>query len=220
VTSNADYSFQRAIPKSAQLVIPEALTIIGVGAFGSWVAFLAARVGIRKITLINPTKANGGRDIEGRSVACGPYRDDHFGQTKVSAARQMILEARPDIEVLAVERAYDPAKDAELLTGVVINGVSDDAVHAAIWEQCRERGIRCASGIYCGINAGALSYQPKEIHFDIDSPVWAVSAALAASMALHVVCTNVGGSYYGDLSDIYLSPDELEDRLNTLCKAI
>lgn len=204
--SNVDYSCQKDIRSNEGiLVVPETVTVVGTGGFGAWVAFFAARAGVRKLVLINPTNKNGTgdpEDIGGREIAIGPFVEADLGHAKVDALAASLAEARHGVVIVTHKLVFKPGEHDSLLEGVVFAGVSNEIVLAGIFAAARVKGLHCFSGFYSGTKFGVISQTPREFPKIIGrQPVWVGSAAMSALMAVNAAFVEPI-NFFGEISDL------------------
>lgn len=82
------------------LKIPTAVTIIGCGGIGSWIALDLALVGVKKLNLIDNDI------IEKTNLNRTPYKTSQIGEFKV-AALQELIEERRDIDIQIFTQKYE-----------------------------------------------------------------------------------------------------------------
>lgn len=209
--ANIDLSYQERITGTPGISIPPAVTVIGTGGFGAWVALFAAKSGVSEIVIVNHAgKAPDGRsrDVEGREIAIGPFEDHHLGVAKVEALEEIIIRSNPDVRVKKEKITFNPDSDFGLVKGIVFNGVSNEQTHFAIWEGCRKRRISCFSGVYNGVSFGSLLEPPVGMTIGDDLPVWVGSAVMSGALAFHSACVSPI-AYFGNGSDFAKSPTEM-----------
>jgi len=80
---------------SLGLYVPTAITVVGVGGVGSWVALNFALIGVRDIYLVDPDV------VEQHNLNRTPFKLTHIGMYKVDALKNLITERREDIDVEA-----------------------------------------------------------------------------------------------------------------------
>jgi hypothetical protein len=206
--ANIDLSVQKCI---AEVVVPPAITIIGTGAFGGWVALFAAKAGVPEVVLINHTgKRDDGksRDIEGREIAIGPFEDRQMGVAKVDALEEIMLRSNSGMKIRKEKITFNPANDFGLVRGVVFNGVSNERVHFAIWNECAKRGISCFSGGYNGVSFSSVVEAPVGANVGGDLPAWVGSVVMSAALSFHSACVSPV-PYTGDGSDFAKSQADM-----------
>lgn len=202
----ADY--EKIVADIPQFCVPETVTVVGTGAFGSWVAYFAAIAGVKQLVLINPGSDDGSsdEDIHEREIAVGPYRMSDLRRSKVLALKEIINEMRPDAKVETHIQLFDhrSEKCVRLLKGVIFAGVSNTETNHGTFQAALRLGLRCFSGRYNGVRFGVVSHLPKsETIGGNEIPVWVGSAALSALFALHAACVE-SFNYYGDLEEVSL----------------
>lgn len=90
------------------------LNIIGVGATGSWIAMLAARMGWHKFRVWDLDI------VESHNLPNQIYTHDDIGKKKVIALKEQLLRFNPEIEVETHDYFFESDKHKELLDGPVI----------------------------------------------------------------------------------------------------
>ncbi len=206
--ANIDLSVQK---RTEKISVPPAITIIGTGAFGGWVALFAAKSGVSEVVLINHSgKREDGvsRDVEGREIAIGPFEDRHMGAAKVDALEEIMLRSNPSIRIRKEKITFNPVTDFGLVQGIVFNGVSNEMTHIEIWNGCNDRGISCFSGGYNGVNFSSIVELPVGVTIGGDLPAWVGSVVLSAALSFHSACVSPV-AYTGNGSDFAMSPAEM-----------
>ncbi|RLF70968.1 MAG: hypothetical protein DRN35_03295 [Thermoplasmata archaeon] len=77
------------------------LTVVGVGATGSYAALFAAQMGFRRITLVDPDR------VEMSNLNRTLYTLDHIGMRKVDALAEILREKVPGVHVRTLKRAVE-----------------------------------------------------------------------------------------------------------------
>lgn len=77
------------------------LTIIGVGATGSWVALLAAKMGWHNFVLWDPDT------VESHNLPNQAYDIEHLGMNKVDAMKDVILRFNPQCQITTHSEIFD-----------------------------------------------------------------------------------------------------------------
>jgi len=90
------------------------LNIIGVGATGSWIGLLAARMGFLSF------KVWDGDVVEDHNLPNQIYTEEHVGQKKVDAFRQVLTHFNSEIEVETYDKYFLSNEDKEELSGPLI----------------------------------------------------------------------------------------------------
>jgi hypothetical protein len=194
---NADYSEQRSIPR---VQIPRVITVVGTGAFGSWVAFFAALAGVERLILINPGSADAldRHNVQGREIACGPFPDSDIGRLKVDALSDLIHRHRPNIQIIKHVIFWD-ASHAGLLEGVVFAGISSDLYQDQIWTAAEQKGLRCIGGSYNGALCGVATSRDDMPKVNSSLAAWVGSAAMSGLLAAHSALVDQF-SFFGDVT--------------------
>ncbi len=87
--------------RELDLKIPSSVAVYGVGGIGSWIALNFALVGVKKLYLIDPDK------IEMHNLNRTPFKLSQVGMLKVDAIEELILERRPDVEVISFDKKVE-----------------------------------------------------------------------------------------------------------------
>jgi len=90
------------------------LNIIGVGATGSWIAMLAARMGWHKFRVWDLDI------VESHNLPNQIYTHDDIGKKKVIALKEQLLRFNPEIEIETHDYFFESEKHTDLLDGPVI----------------------------------------------------------------------------------------------------
>lgn len=90
------------------------LNIIGVGATGSWIAMLAARMGWHKFRVWDLDI------VESHNLPNQIYTHDDIGKKKVIALKEQLLRFNPEIEIETHDYFFESEKHKDLLQGPVI----------------------------------------------------------------------------------------------------
>jgi sulfur carrier protein ThiS adenylyltransferase len=84
--------------QNIQLNIPTSITIVGCGGIGSWIAYLGAIIGIKKITLVDGDK------IEEHNLNRTPFFYYQIGEYKTEALKTLINSLRPNTQVITINQ--------------------------------------------------------------------------------------------------------------------
>ena len=90
------------------------LNIIGVGATGSWIAMLAARMGWHKFRVWDLDI------VESHNLPNQIYTHDDIGKKKVIALKEQLLRFNPEVQVETHDYFFESEKHKALLDGPVI----------------------------------------------------------------------------------------------------
>ena len=93
------------------------LNIIGVGATGSWIGLLAARMGWHNFRVWDLDI------VESHNLPNQIYSTVHIGQKKVDAFEQVLKEFNPQVQVEKHDCFYESEHHSELLNDIVIIAV-------------------------------------------------------------------------------------------------
>ena len=182
-TAEAIYDRQKELP----LNIPPAVSVIGVGGVGSWVALDMALVGVRKLVLVDPDT------IEASNLNRTPFKLSQVGQYKVQALMELVLERRDDVNVIPLPKAVERLSREEK------NMIKDTIVI-----DCRDT-LEPVSGIpetpvtggYDGLNI-TMMFSPKAKEIWGDEPVryrtipsYVVPPQFIASLIVNYILNNI-----------------------------
>lgn len=167
------------------------VTLVGVGGIGSPLALALAKLGIPKLTLIDPDR------IENHNLPNQVFPLDDVGMLKVEAAEQLIDSYSPtDVVALPYELTKDgwhAGDEVELyqlrLAGVVCSGLDSMEARINLWDQNirRKRHVeRYIDGRLAGEHIIVLSVNP----FDEQHVKWYENNWLYADdEAVEATCT-------------------------------
>jgi hypothetical protein len=169
--------------QSLGINIPAIVSIIGVGGVGCWVALDFALIGAKQIQLIDNDK------VDVTNLNRTMFKTSQVGQYKTIAMKELILERRPNCNVMSFTRKYE-----ELPAGIqknIINSVVID---------CRDsikplKDIKSPIiGGYNGLNATIhVSPNLKHVFGEEQSPYTIIPSYVAvpemiACMIMNHVC--------------------------------
>jgi len=184
-TAEVDLIYDRQ--KELPLNIPPAVSVIGVGGVGSWVALDFALVGVKNIVLVDPDK------IEASNLNRTPFKLSQVGKHKVQALMELVLERRDDVNVVPLPKAVEKLSREEK------NMVKDTIVI-----DCRDT-LEPISGIpetpvtggYDGLNI-TMMFSPKAEEIWGDEPVryrtvpsYVVPPQFIASLVVNYILNNI-----------------------------
>jgi hypothetical protein len=105
----------------------EPLNIIGVGATGSWIGLLAAKMGILKFRVWDPDV------VEDHNLPNQIYDLEHIGKSKVDSFEAVVTRFNPAIEVDKHE-CYFTSKQKDLLQGPLVLTVDTMSARKEIYD--------------------------------------------------------------------------------------
>jgi hypothetical protein len=91
--------------QSLGIAVPPAISVIGVGGVGTWVALYFSLIGVPNITLIDNDK------IDVTNLNRTMFKTANVGQYKTVAMKDMILERRPHCNVISYTKKYEDLPD-------------------------------------------------------------------------------------------------------------
>lgn len=149
------YIRQNLVP----LGIPEEISIVGCGGTGSWVGFLTAMVGVKRIHLFDDDI------LENHNRSRLPYPQDWVGKKKTECLKQFIQSVRPECMVMTYGGIYNDTH-LILLAGSIVFDCNDDfTIQKMVAKYCKSNKLR-----YIGVGCNADHITIRE---DI-SKVWSV----------------------------------------------
>ena len=174
------------------------VAVIGCGGLGGCAIEGLARIGIGKMTVIDPDSFE--EHNLNRQILC---TINVFGMAKVDVALRRIREINPAVEVVPVRDAFSKEKGPEMLKGVqvVVDGLDSIPVRIQLGEVCSNTGIPIIHGSIGGWYGQVTTQMPGEhtireiyqdysgeegIEKDLGNP--AFSPALIASLQVAEVC--------------------------------
>lgn len=108
--------------------------IIGVGALGSHVALMAAKMGFTKFIIWDHDK------VEEHNLPNQAFDLNHVGLSKVEAMKDVLLRFNPEISIQAYDRLFYK-EDGFLLSGLVVSAVDSIAARRLILETTLAAGL-------------------------------------------------------------------------------
>lgn len=160
--------------------VPEAVTVVGTGAIGSWVAYLAALSGVKRLVLY----ALG--TVKETDIARLPFPPSMVGKAYGYALTSLIYGVRPGISI-DLNGEFRPGVDR--LEGTVFNcAASNEAdFDIRLYQECVSRGLKYISGGY-DVHSVTVATEVKagDPQPSLEPvPVWAGGAAFAATAFLY-----------------------------------
>jgi hypothetical protein len=186
------YDLQQTLP----IMLPESITVIGVGRYGSWIAYFSALAGVRTIDLWDPAI------VGPEDLSATPYLARHVGRPKVEAMQEIIAAIRPAAKVLSTGSFFELERDAAKLHGTVFDSASDEKVRG-MDVVANKRGLKYITGAYSGMSFGAFDYAPAALKVESGrhTAVWMGSAAMSALLSVHGAFVSPL-NFFGDISGI------------------
>jgi molybdopterin/thiamine biosynthesis adenylyltransferase len=194
------YSRQEKI----ELSIPTAITIVGCGGIGSWVAIFAAMSGIPKIYLFDP-------DIMEESNRNRlPFCQASLNRPKVQIVAEYINAIRPDCNIIAIqERCQDLLLKMQLgVSDYVIDCTDSPKSQLLIYKACKEVYKPFIRGGYDGTHVTVTSNVSGWIKKDvveenyIVNPSWVVPSAICGALVVGKLCKYKNQEVSLDISEI------------------
>ena len=163
------------------LTIPEEITVIGTGGFGSWPALFAALSGVKSMLLIDAS------DITIDDLGRTPFREGDIGKSKVQALTEIIHFFRPEVKVSGGKRFVEAADDDIYFGTVLFNGTDYPPLCEKLPLEAEKRGMKYRHGFYRGQKAGTVDHHVTGIEYSRGSqvPIWPGVAALSGLLATY-----------------------------------
>lgn len=129
-------------------------TIVGAGGLGNFTAISLALLGIKKITLIDFD------EVESSNLHRQPlFSEEHVGEPKVELAKKRLEELNPDVEVEAVKKKAQDAR--EKINGVVFDGTDNFEARYFINSLTQEKEIPFFHAAVSGYQGQVLAVLPE-----------------------------------------------------------
>ena len=84
-----------------RLKVPKRVVVVGVGGVGSWVAYFFAKMGVEEVILVDHDT------IEESNLNRTPFKYWQIGAPKVTSLAQVIVEERPDCNVMVFNKRWE-----------------------------------------------------------------------------------------------------------------
>jgi molybdopterin/thiamine biosynthesis adenylyltransferase len=175
--------YQRQIP--LQLSVPQAITVIGCGGIGSWVAIDAAMSGVDTIFLFDP-------DImEEHNRNRLPFCQGSLNRPKVEVVRDYILAIRPQCNVIAIQERLDGILlEIQLKLGIPFIECTDSPKsQIQLYNECKKHNVHFIKAGYDGTHITVTSNVSGWIKAAAEetyaiAPSWVVPAQIVAAVAI------------------------------------
>lgn len=169
-----DFSRQDAVKK---LEIPSALTVIGTGGLGTWVAYFAALTGVQQLIIYDKGL------VTESDLARFPFSPGTVGTPRGEALKKEILRIRPGTIVdLKGPWRSDPTNN--ILAGPVFNcAAGPNGFDEDIRSRCEIAKTRYVSGAYLGLEL-FVTGEVGPVFTPQQEPVGTWNAAVATTAAL------------------------------------
>jgi tRNA A37 threonylcarbamoyladenosine dehydratase len=167
------------------LSIPNAVSIIGVGGVGSWIALLLAMIGVPQLYIWD------GDTIEASNLNRLPYGPATIGYPKVHALSMIILDRVPRCNISTFYRIWYPETAKTCPSDWIVAATDQHSSRVELYDYAKANNISyieaSAEGEYGGCtDSPAMFTLESERQRGYNSvPVWAGPCIMAASMAVH-----------------------------------
>jgi hypothetical protein len=174
-----NYSRQAAI---RGFEVPNAATVVGTGAIGSWVAYFAALSGVSKLLIyaVGPVKET--------DIARLPFPLAMTNKPYSYAVGSLLYSVRPDIELRLFERFVPETSEID---GVVFNCAASDErdFDRRVAMKAEQMNLPYVSGGYGEDFVFAhFGYEPTATPSLEPLPVWAGIAATTGALMVEAAC--------------------------------
>jgi molybdopterin/thiamine biosynthesis adenylyltransferase len=201
------------------LSIPHAITVVGCGGIGAWVAILGAMSGISNIYLFDPD------DIEEHNRNRLPFCQGSLNQKKVDIVRNYILNIRPDAVVVAIpERLEGLLLNIQMSVSTFIVDCTDSPKSQfTIYKACKEHSIGYVRAGYDGTHMTVTSNVSGWIKTDVVeeaytvNPSWVVPAVTVAALAIGKMEKYFNQEISTDVGEIGIPVLQHNKRLTARC---
>jgi len=180
------------------------LNIIGVGATGSFIGLIAAKMGVHKFVIWDPDL------VESHNVSNQIYDSSHIGMKKVDAFEEVLTRFNPQIEVIKYDKFFTTAEDKEKLSGHLVLTVDTMSARKDIYSSFSNNyKVDCVYETRIGWDYAELNlidpldilsceeWQSTLVNDDEipDGPcnlrICTTLVSLVASYAVHCICNNM-----------------------------
>jgi len=176
------YNRQREL----QLSVPKAITVVGCGGIGSWVAILSAMSGVNTIYLFDPDV------MEEHNRNRLPFCQGGLNKPKVNVVKDYILNIRPEATVVAVQEKLEGVllKLQLTVSDYIVDCTDSPKAQFSIYNECKKYGVRYIRAGYDGTHITVTSAVSGWIKTDVveetyqTRPSWVVPAVTVAAIAV------------------------------------
>jgi len=153
------------------------VAIVGAGSLGSRNADAFARIGVKRIILIDDD------DVSKENISTQIYEETDEGKPKVNATAARLKKINPKIAVDAVKKRLDETNAAELLhkADMIIDGTDNYATRYIINEYCVEKSVPWVMGACAGSRGIVAAFVPGGPCLSCVMPVESTSGEDACS---------------------------------------
>lgn len=172
------YSRQNLIK---DLVIPDVVTVIGLGGTGFWTAIFLAMSGVKELILIDPDL------IEQSNLNRLPITKKDIGKKKIEVIKNWILTIRNNCRIESHDLKIDNASQCSIIRGVVFCCTDNLTSQQLICAYAKKNNLAYQRIGYDGTilnisEAFPLSFEEKETQIGYTvTPSWVIPAAFSAA---------------------------------------
>lgn len=201
---STDYSRQ----KELNIIVPQKISIVGVGGTGSWVALFSAMSGVKQINLFDSDT------VDKTNIARMIYKPNMVGRKKTECLKEIIKELRPSCNILPFDNITEVTLRLLNNSNCILCCTDTIDSQRLIYDYCLKYGLRFFRVGYDGLNltmTRKVSKWGKGIGRYEIAPSWVIPTAIAS--AVGVAQMTVFNYTHGTGR---LFPDEMSGNLENL----
>ena len=203
-----------------QLTLPQAITVVGCGGIGAWVAILSAMSGVENIYIFDPDV------VEESNRNRLPFCQGSLNRPKVEVVADFIKAIRPDAIVVAVaEKLEGVLIPIQLsVSKVIIECTDSPKSQLTLYKACKEKGELFIRAGYDGTRILVTSDVTGWMKDDVEeepytvNPSWVVPAVVVAALAVAKMEKFFSQEVGLDISEIGIPALARHRRLTARCR--
>jgi len=201
------------------LTLPTAVTVVGLGGIGSWVAIDLAMSGVPNLYLFDPDV------MEESNRNRLPFCQSSINRPKVEVVSDYIKAIRPDCIVVAIQEKLEGILlDIQLsLSNLIVECTDSPRAQFTIYNACKEHLVRFiragydgTHGTVSGVVSGWIKTDEEEAHYQVN-PSWVVPSQVFAALAVGKALKYFDQEASLDLSEIGIPVLQRQKRLTARC---
>uniref|UniRef100_A0A6M3KY16 Putative ubiquitin activating domain contining protein n=1 Tax=viral metagenome TaxID=1070528 RepID=A0A6M3KY16_9ZZZZ len=198
---------------------PGAVTVVGVGGIGSWVAIDLAMSGVENLYLFDPDV------MEESNRNRLPFCQSSINRPKVEVVAEYIKAIRPEAIVVAVQQKLEGVLlQIQLsVSNLVIECTDSPKAQFTIYKACKEAGKRFIRAGYDGTHgtvsgsvSGWIKTDSEEENYAVN-PSWVVPSQIFAALAVAKAMKYFNQEVSIDISEIGNPQIQRQRRLTARC---
>ncbi len=201
------------------LVLPQSITIAGLGGIGSWVAIDCAMSGVENLYLFDPDM------LEESNRNRLPFCQSSINRPKVEVVAEYIRAIRSEAIVVAVQDKLEGILlDIQLsVSNVIIDCTDSPKAQFTIYNICKKAGRTYIRAGYDGTQIMVTSNVSGWIKTDVEeenyqvNPSWVVPAQIVAALAVGKLLKYSNQEISLDISEIGIPVLQKQRRLTARC---